>query len=134
MLLLILLSTTQTVRTVSLVKGNLCSIYFSICTEYIILDTAVCAISSISELAESYKYSSKRKILESCRLQASLSCNYFGELTYVLTSQQYIVNAAIHPSITSGEQFDAHEFANLLLNYLIEKNAFRVSSYTNCKY
>ena len=46
---------------------------------YIIVDAAVCAINSICELAESYEYSSKRKVLESNCLQSSLPC-IFNEL------------------------------------------------------
>ena len=41
----------------------------------------------------------------------------------------YFYHVAIHPSLTSGEQFDAHEFLIMLLNHLIKKNAFIVSVY-----
>ena len=33
----------------------------------------------------------------------------------------YFYHVAIHPSLTSGEQFDAHEFLIMLLNHLIKK-------------
>ena len=76
-LLLNLLSTTQiAVQIVCQVKGlnNDPNIAYLIYTIYIIVDAAVCAINSICELAESYEYSSKRKVLESNRLQSSLPC------------------------------------------------------------
>ena len=58
-------------------KGSIAMILILLIYIYIIVDAAVCAINSICELAESYEYSSKRKVLESNRLQSSLPCIFY---------------------------------------------------------
>ena len=80
-----------------------------------------CATTAVSELAKSYCYGTRGKILESNDIQSSIPRIFFFNYEKHKCFNYCDYHVAIHSSLSPGDQFDAHEYLTLFLNYLIEK-------------